>query len=192
MDTKYKILIGVGTVVAAAGIILTIRKQMRIKAFATAMVGQKEITGNMGFQSLEFENMMKEVGWNEGDQWCVYFAKLTWYQKAPDWLKPKIKKAISGSSQTTWDTVTKDPAFVTSKIPKVGDMVIWQSFKDGVGQWSGHAGIVTKVGFNGFTTIEGNTNDAGSREGYTVAVKDRTFNYDANNGLRLKGFVRFA
>ena len=192
MDAKYKVLLGIGIVLAGTGIVLTIRRRARVKAFAKAMVGQKEVSGNMGFQNEQFERLMKEVGWNEGDQWCVYFAKLTWYEKAPEWLKPKIKKSISGSSQTTWENVSKDPAFVVSKMPKVGDMVIWQSFKNGVGQWSGHAGIVTKVGFNDFKTIEGNTNDAGSREGYIVAEKDRTFNFDTNNGLRLKGFIRFA
>lgn len=192
MDVKYKILITAGLLATAAGLILTIRQRARVKAFAQATIGQKEISGNLGFQSQEFERLMKEVGWHEGDQWCVYFAKLTWYNRSPDWLKPKIKKSISGSSQQTWENVSKDPAFVVSKIPKPGDMVIWQTYKNGVGEWSGHAGIVTKVGFNDFKTIEGNTNDAGSREGYTVAPKDRPFNFDVNNGLRLKGFIRFA
>lgn len=192
MKPWAKILIGVAVAVTGAAVFFSLRGRARIKAFAKAMVGQKEVTGNMGFQSAEFENMMKEVGWKEGDQWCVFFAKLTWWQKAPAFLKPKIKSAISGSSQTTWENVSKDPAFVTSKIPKPGDMVIWQSYKNGVPQWTGHAGIVEKVGFNDFKTIEGNTNDAGGREGYIVAQKDRTFNFDTNNGLRLKGFIRFA
>ena len=191
MKQGVKILLGIGVALAAASVILTIRKQLRIKAFAKALVGQKEISGNSGFSSALLEQQMKEVGWQEGDQWCVYFAKLVWYQKAPEWLKPKIKKAISGSSQTTWETVSKDPAFTTSKTPKVGDMVIWQSYSNGKPLWSGHAGIVTKVGISSFNTVEGNTtSEVNNREGYTVAEKQRTFNYDANNGLRLKGFVR--
>jgi len=192
MKPSVKILLYIGVAVTAASIILTIRKQQRIKAFAKALVGQKETEGNSGFSSALLEKQMKEVGWQEGDQWCVYFAKLVWYQKAPDWLKPKIKKDISGSSQYTWDAVSKDPTYKVSKTPKVGDMVIWQSYNNGSPLWSGHAGIVTKVGINSFQTVEGNTNAGGSREGYTVAEKVRTYNYDANNGLRLKGFVRFA
>jgi hypothetical protein len=72
-------------------------------------------------------------------------------------------------------------------------MVIWQTYKNGVGQGSGHAGIVTKVNINNFQTVEGNTSAiSGTNEGIEVAERVREYNFDANNGLRLKGFVRFA
>lgn len=42
------------------------------------------------------------------------------------------------------------------------------------GDWK-HVGIVTSVGTDTFTTIEGNTNDEGSRNGYEVAANTRAF-----------------
>lgn len=39
-----------------------------------------------------------------------------------------------------------------------------------------HAGIVTSVHTDAFTTIEGNTNDEGSREGYEACARTRSFN----------------
>lgn len=181
----------IGGLSLAVGVFFSIRRYM-MASFAKALIGQEEITGNTGFKSQDFERAMQEVGWSEGDQWCVYFAKLVWYQRAPQFLKDKIKRVISGSSQTTWDNVQKDPAFATSRIPKVGDMVIWQTYKAGKPEWSGHAGIVTGTNLNSFDTVEGNTNDQGGREGYIVAKKQRSFSWTTNDGLRLKGFIRFA
>ena len=151
-----------------------------------------ERSGNAGFRSEEMERLMREVGWRSGDAWCVYFAKLMWYLEAPEWLKPKILSAISGNSQQTWANVNNDPAFVVSNIPRSGDLVIWQNYKNGVPQPTGHAGIVKRFGVNDFVAIEGNTNTLGSSEGYEVAEKVRKYDFDKTNGLVLKGFVRFA
>jgi hypothetical protein len=181
------------SIIAGAISFFTYRNRKKIIAVSKAFIGQQEISGNTGFQNDEMERLMKEVGWKPGDAWCVYFAKLMWWLKSPEWLKPKIKTAISGSSQQTWQNVSNDPAFVVSKIPRPGDMVIWQTYKNGVGQSSGHAGIVTKVNINNFQTVEGNTSgSSGTNEGIAVAERVREYNFDANNGLRLKGFVRFA
>ena len=38
-----------------------------------------------------------------------------------------------------------------------------------------HTGIVTEVGDGWFRTIEGNTNDEGSREGYEACARTRGF-----------------
>jgi hypothetical protein len=186
------ILIGLGTLAAGAVFYFSYSQRRKVLKISQAFIGQMEKSGNSGFQNAEMEKLMKEVGWRPGDAWCVYFAKLMWYMQAPNWLKPKIKTAISGNSQTTWDNVSKDPAFVVSRIPRPGDLVIWQNFKNGVGSWTGHAGIVKKVNLNDFTTVEGNTNDAGGSEGVEVAEKVRKYDFTRENGLRLKGFVRFA
>ena len=184
----------VSSVGIIAGLIafLSYNKRRKVIAVSKAFVGQQEKSGNSGFQNAEMERLMKEVGWHEGDAWCVYFAKLMWYMKAPEWLKPKIKTSISGSSQQTLKNVSNDPAFVVSKIPRIGDMVIWQTYKNGSGKSTGHAGIVQRVNVNDFKTIEGNTNSSGTNEGVEVAEKTRTYDFDKTNGLRLKGFVRFA
>ena len=186
------ILITLAAASATAIGFLSYSKRRKIIKVSKAFIGQQEKSGNTGFQNAEMEKLMAEVGWRSGDAWCVYFAKLMWFTVAPEWLKPKIKSTISGSSQQTWARVNGDPAFVVSRIPRVGDMVIWQTYKNGVGQSTGHAGIVKRFGVNDFKSIEGNTNQAGGSEGIEVAEKTRTYNYDTNNGLRLKGFVRFS
>lgn len=178
---------------ASAILFLSYNRRRKIIQVSKAFIGQQEKSGNSGFQSAEMERLMKEVGWRSGDAWCVYFAKLMWYMNAPNWLKPKIKSAISGSSQQTWANVNSDPAFVVSRIPRPGDLVIWQNYKNGIGLSTGHAGIVKRVNVNDFVSIEGNTTtDSWSTEGIEVAEKVRGYNYDIENGLRLKGFVRFA
>lgn len=184
-------LIGIGFIAILISF-FNYKNKRRIIAISKAFIGQQEISGNRGFQNEEMERLMKEVGWKPGDAWCVYFVKLIWHLQAPDWLKPKIKSAISGSSQQTWQNVTQDSAFLISKIPKPGDMVIWQNYKNGAGLNTGHAGVVTKVNVNNFHTIEGNTNLSVSNDGIEVAEKVREYNFTNNNGLRLKGFVRFA
>jgi len=52
-----------------------------------------------------------------------------------------------------------------NKKPQKGDIVVFNF---------SHIGIVDTVYSGGVTTIEGNTNDSGSREGVTVATKKRT------------------
>ncbi|MET0416090.1 MAG: CHAP domain-containing protein, partial [Actinoplanes sp.] len=42
------------------------------------------------------------------------------------------------------------------------------------GDWT-HTGIVTEVRNDTFDTIEGNTNDAGEREGYEVCARTRSY-----------------
>lgn len=189
---KTYLYLGIASVFIGIGILLSLRNRRRIVKFSQALVGQTEIAGNMGFTNDEFQALMEQVGWNPGDAWCVYFVKLTWYNAAPEFLKKKILKKISGSSLQTWENVQNDPSFIVSSIPKSGDMVIWRNYENGTATWNGHAGIVKRLGFGNFTTIEGNTSSAGISEGYIVAEKTRSLNFIAKNGLRLMGFVRFA
>lgn len=187
-----RFLLSVAIIAVGLTAFFTYQRRRKIIAVSKAFIGQQEKSGNSGFQNAEMEKLMREVGWSPGDAWCVYFAKLIWFMSAPNFLKPKIKQKIVGSSQTTWANVSKDPAFQVSNVPIPGDMVIWQTYTNGMSQWTGHAGIVTKVHSDSFETIEGNTNTIGSSEGFEVANKTRTYNFGENNGLRLKGFVRFA
>lgn len=55
--------------------------------------------------------------------------------------------------------------------PQPGDIFIMD-----YGKGQGHTGIVEKVEKNLIHTIEGNTNDEGSREGYEVCRKQRKRN----------------
>jgi hypothetical protein len=189
---KVSIYISVAAVLVGLGIIFSIRNRRRVVRFSEALVGQTEISGNMGFTNEELQRLMKEVGWNAGDPWCVYFAKLVWYNMAPEWLKDKILRKVSGSSIQTWENLKNDPNFITSAIPQPGDMAIWRRYDNGVATNTGHAGIVKSLGYGNFTTVEGNTNELGGSEGYIVAEKTRAIDYSTKNGLRLVGFIRFA
>jgi LPXTG-motif cell wall-anchored protein len=189
---KVYLLLGIAGVLVGLGVIFSIRNRRKIVRFSQSLVGQTEIAGNMGFTNEEFQRLMDEVGWQPGDAWCVYFVKLVWYNMAPGFLKKKILSKISGSTYQTWENIKDDKSFIVSSIPKEGDMAIWRTYKDGSPQWSGHAGIVKRLGFGNFTTIEGNTGDGYGNEGYVVAEKSRPIDYTTKNGLRLVGFVRFA
>jgi hypothetical protein len=106
-------------------------------------------------------------------------------------------KIASGNSQSFYWNIARNTSgyFFITDSARDGAICIWQRYKDGKGQWSGHAGIVIeKIHRRGaedakFITIEGNTNDAGGSEGYIVARKVRKYNTTAVNGLRVKGFV---
>jgi len=183
----------VGLTVAAA-ILLTLKGRQRIVSFGKSFIGQQELTDNSGFKSETLERLMREVGWNKGDAWCVYFAKMVWYDMVPRAYRPVILKAISGNSQQAYKNAKNDTTGIlkVTKYPKKGDIAIWQHVDNGVTSWRGHAGVVTKVNTGSFLTIEGNTNTSGGSEGYVVAEKQRGYDFTKNNGLRLKGFITFA
>ena len=189
---KVYLYLGIAIAFIGIGLLFAIRNRKKIVLFAESMVNQTEIAGNAGFTNEEFQNLMSQVGWEPGDAWCVYFAKLCWYNMAPDFLKPKILKVVSGSSITTWENLQNDPSFIIATIPKPGDMAIWRGYSGGVPNSDGHAGIVKTLGFGNFTTVEGNTTNGESGDGYTVAEKTRPLDFVQNDGLRLQGFIRFA
>ncbi|MFA6573710.1 MAG: CHAP domain-containing protein [Patescibacteria group bacterium] len=184
--------LGVSGALIGIGLLFAIRGRRKVVKFSESLVGQTEIAGNSGFTNEKFQQLMEEVGWEPGDAWCVYFAKLAWYNMAPEYLRPKILQKVSGSSWQTWENLRNDSSFTVSAIPKAGDMAIWRTYKDGQPTWNGHAGIVKHLGYGNFTTIEGNTSSTGTNEGYTVAEKTRNIDYTTKNGLRLVGFVRIA
>jgi hypothetical protein len=184
--------IGISGVLIGLGLLFAVRGRKRIVKFSESLKGQTEIAGNAGFTNEEFQKLMQEVGWKPGDAWCVFFVKCVWYNMAPDFLKPKILKRVTGSTISTWDNLQDDPSFRITDVPRPGDMVIWRDYSGGEPTADGHAGIVKYLGFGNFTTVEGNTNTTGGSEGYIVAEKTRTFDYNKNDGLRLIGFISFA
>jgi LPXTG-motif cell wall-anchored protein len=189
---KAYLWLGISGIIIGLGLIFAIRNRRRIVKFSESLKGQTEIAGNAGFSNTEFQALMEQIGWQPGDAWCVYFVKLVWYNMAPDFLKQKILNNVTGSTWTTWNNLNHDPNFKVSAIPRTGDMAIWRMYSNGEPTLDGHAGIVKKLGFGNFTTVEGNTNTGGGTEGYIVAEKTRNIDYITNNGLRLVGFIRFA
>lgn len=109
---------------------------------------------------------MADVGWIPGYAWCSFFVRAI--LDACD-----IKNTITGWSPSAYNR--KDVIFTDNKFYKKfnpGDVLVmtlsYNHFKNS-GRFKniGHTGIVDAVGQRSVRTIEGNTNDSGSRDSRT-------------------------
>ena len=157
-----------------------------IRKVALSFVDQEERDGNSGFKDPIFEELIKLTGWLRGQAWCCYFAKLVWMQSGMD------TDDFSGSTVATFNNYFGEyGSDRISKVAEIGDVAIWQTYRNGKARWTGHAGLVVALSGEQMITVEGNANDAGGREGIEVALKiRRRNNFYTNNGLRLLGFIK--
>lgn len=164
----------------------------------TSLIGKEEKPNNSGFKDPVFEKEMRAVGFHTGDSWCVFTCIYTYHKVLKDaWPKADsvLMKLASGNSQSFYRNVSLDKSgyFFITDSAMVGSICIWQHYKNGVGQWSGHAGLVDTVFRQGYKydyhDVEGNTNSNGSSNGTTVLPKYRRYNWTNQNGLRNKGFI---
>jgi hypothetical protein len=162
---------------------------------AMEFIGQEENAGNMGFKSKWFDRLMRSVGFVDTHAWCVYFAELVWtktYEENDARKLPALKKLFTGGAVRTFRRFKADDRFQISTQPIQGSLVFWQKYKNGKPTTQGHCAICTKTTFavTGLVySIDGNTNDNGSREGIKVAEKSRNWNMGSKSGLVLLGFV---
>lgn len=155
---------------------------------ARKYLGQTEKPANSGFNDTVFEDKMEEVGFQKGHAWCAYFAELVFKEAIPERFD-ELDKLFSGSTVLTFRNF-RDAAYMISQVPRVDHLVIWQTMKEGKAMATGHAGIVSEVtNLWEFKSIEGNTSDAKSREGYIVAEHDRKILANVQNGLKVLGFI---
>ena len=155
---------------------------------AKKYLGRTEKPGNAGFNDADFEIKMKQVGFVKGHAWCAYFAELVFKEAYPDKFR-ELDKLFSGSTIQTFRNF-RDASYLIEHDPQPNTLVIWQSIKYGKPQPTGHAGIVVNVKSTWeFESIEGNTSDAKSREGYIVAKHERKIFADVTNGLKVLGFI---
>jgi hypothetical protein len=151
-------------------------------------IGKKERRSNLGFEDPELEKAMKAVGWRPGWAWCASILEK-WIWEAYPRMKEEVQGYFVPSAVATFRNL-KNAGYEVSMTPTEGALVFWQRMQDGVAQWQGHAGVVSKVLSDiEFYSIEGNTNSAGSREGDSVQEKRRTVNLEITDGLRVMGFV---
>ena len=167
----------------------------KILEIAYKYEGQKEIGNNTGFENAVFEQKMKAVGFDSGEAWCSLFAELVWceaYAHFDSTIINRLQNLFSESATKTWLNFknSRDFKVKSNQDLEPGDLVIWQKYNNGVADWRGHVGIVTKVAQLFFLTMEGNTNEQGSREGQGVYEKKREYDFYKNNGLRILGFVK--
>jgi len=144
----------------------------KFTAFAEWYIGRTEKTGNMGFHDPAFEKEMIAAGWKQKDAWCATFIKMVFRKLwTGDTLKAVNAQFDAGAKRTA-DKVKSAGLFETGTEPEPGAIVVWLH---GYGP-AGHMGMVRGVDLknNTMSTVEGNTNGAGSREGDSVAGKLRT------------------
>ncbi len=162
------------------------------KAIEVALkyVGQKELTGNVFSDSSDFGKKLHGAGQKDGDPWCALFVETVFKEAFPERFK-EFDKLFSASAVQTYKNFLKaGGGYLFNNLPREGNIVIWQKYVDGKDQWQGHAGIVYELKSSWeFTSIEGNTNEAGSREGTSVQIKDRKVIANVWNGLKVLGFI---
>ncbi len=150
-----------------------------VRVTANSYVGVREKGGNnRGFTDKELKNMMAEVGWKPGYAWCSFFVRAILDACS-------IPNTVTGWSPTAYNK--NDVIFTNGRFYqefKPGDVMTmtlsYQKFRN-TGRYKGigHTGIVDAIGQYSVRTIEGNTNDNGSRDsrgGDGVYVKIRPLN----------------
>jgi hypothetical protein len=107
---------------------------------------------------------LASVNINFPASWCMAF--IYWcFNEAAKKLQLKNPAIKSGGVLNVWNKTSKN--FKSNK-PSIGAVFIMD-----YGKGLGHTGIVEKFDDKYIYTIEGNTNDTGSREGIEVCKKQR-------------------
>jgi uncharacterized protein (TIGR02594 family) len=137
---------------------------------AISQLGQHEnpLGSNWGTPVKEY---LASVGINFPAAWCAAF--VYWCFKQANTNVPLVKTA---GVLNHWNTADKKYR-VTD--PQPGDIFIMD-----YGKGLGHTGFVEKVDATFIYTVEGNSNDSGSREGIEVTRKQRP-------RTKIKGYLRY-
>jgi hypothetical protein len=139
---------------------------------ATRQIGVQEIPKGSN-SGPEVEIYLKSVGLGKGYSWCmafVYWCVLEASKKTGS--QSPLKKTAGVLDQ--WNSKPE----LRLATPVSGSVFIMD-----FGKGQGHTGFVEKVEGNMIHTIEGNTNDDGSREGNKVCRRTRDI-------ATIKGFIR--
>lgn len=142
---------------------------------AATQLGVHEDAGNKN-TGPQVNEYLKSVGLNPGYSWCMAF--VYWcFQIASEKLAVTNPLAKTGGVLAQWNKRKLTYGVYT---PQAGDIFIMD-----LGKGLGHTGFVESVNKDGsINTIEGNSNDEGSREGYEVCRRKRT-------PTRIIGYLRF-
>jgi hypothetical protein len=148
---------------------------MRALSIAKSQLGNSEVPKGSN-KGPHIKKYLNSVGLDEGYAWCMGFVYWCVNEASKEMNVPNPLVKTAGVLNQ-WNKVNK--AMKVSR-PMPGDIFIMD-----FGKGAGHTGFVTKVVGERFETIEGNSNDEGSREGYEVCRKP--------NGRLIsscKGFIR--
>lgn len=138
----------------------------RVLIAADLFVGMRESGGaNRG---VELDQMQRLVTGTVGLPWCAIFVNylLQAYCRVERHKLPENRAAV----YSIYRKAQRSGAFINE--PSRGTIGLWLN-RNG-DNWLGHVFLITGVKFGVVSTIEGNTDEAGSREGVKVARRLRT------------------
>lgn len=141
---------------------------------ATTQIGKQEnpLGSNWGEP---VQSYLRSVGIGFPASWCMAF--VYWcFKNASIELNIPNTAIKTGGVLKAWNTATKDQK---SSAPSIGSVFIID-----FGKGLGHTGIVYKFDAENIYTIEGNTNDTGSREGIEVCQRVR-------KRKTIKGYINY-
>jgi hypothetical protein len=148
--------------------------QEKALEIAVTQLGVEEAPGHKN-TGKDVEKYLKSVGLGAGYSWCMAFVHWS-FADASDKMGRQNPMFKTGGVLEQWRQ-RKDK--FRALTPQPGDVFIMD-----YGKGLGHTGIVEKVELDIIHTIEGNTNDDGSREGYEVCRRTRPRN-------KILGYLRF-
>jgi hypothetical protein len=138
-----------------------------VKLTAGSFIGIVEKGGNnKGFTDPYFRKLMEKQGWRPGYAWCSFFVMGVLDEC-------NVPHTITGWSPTAYnrkDVIFTNGKFVQSYSPNdVLVMTLSYGDKNNKARYKGigHTGIVELVGKYSVRTVEGNTNDRGTRDSRT-------------------------
>ena len=123
------------------------------------------------------QKYLNSVGINFAAPWCMAFVYYCVNEAAKESAtkNPLVK---TGGVMAQWNKIPAN--FKVVDQPRKGDIFIMD-----FGKGLGHTGFVTSIIADRIMTIEGNSNDEGSREGYEVCRKP-----GGRKIISCKGFIR--
>lgn len=146
----------------------------KVLEIARTQIGKMEVPKGSNWGP-DVQKYLASAGVTVPAPWCMAF--VFWcHNEAANALNARNPLYRTAGVMTQWDHA--HPENRTFQ-PKAGDIFIME-FAHGLG----HTGIVESVVGDHINTIEGNTNDDGSREGYEVARRCRFIK-------SMKGFLHF-
>ncbi|WP_406529961.1 CHAP domain-containing protein [Streptomyces sp. I8-5] len=136
----------------------------RVVAIAVDEVGyREEIVNGYSTNVQKYSTAVPGLEWSQGRPWCQTFQAWIFHEAGIPELAPS-----TASCRAAIGWFTERGRF--SSYPGVGAQVFYRT-AEGM-----HVGIVTRYDADCVETIEGNTNDSGSREGDGVYWKRRNRN----------------
>ena len=148
---------------------------------AISYIGQQEIPKGSNWGPF-VQECLKTVGIFNPAPWCMAVMYRIYKEAAEKTGQPNTCFR-TGHVLTCWNMTPKDKRILKKNATAANVLAGYQFFMD-FGKSTGHTGIVERIEGDTIHTLEGNTNDEGSREGYEFCRRTRSL-----KDPRLLGFA---